>query len=124
MACRRWKRSARMVLACHERFKQRETGYWLARFEDAVRDPDAFVHEACRRFDLDPAAYPFDAADDLPVRGSGSLSRPGQVDWAPHTKPADFDPTGHWRDWPPRRLRRFHRLAGPELRALGYTDTV
>ncbi len=134
MASRRWKRSARMVLAFHERYRIRSTtgasaacppppgAYWLARFEDAVHDPAGFVREACRHFDLDEAAYPFDEADDLPVRGSTTLKRQGPVDWAPVKKPAGFKPIAHWRDWSWWQKWRFKHIAGQELIDLGYAE--
>lgn len=133
MACRRWKRSARMVLACHQRYKsdhsKPSTGssgrcYWLARFEDAVRDPAAFVRQACQRFGLDDDAYPFGDIDRLPVRGSTTLSQQRPVDWAPVDKPRDFDPIGHWQDWSWWRKWRFKRIAGQELIALGYCEDL
>ena len=124
MACRRWKRSARMVLACHHCYAKRSQGYWLARFEDAVRDPAGFVREACRRFGLDQAAYPFHQVGDLPVRGSTTLSEQGQVDWAPVQRPSHFSPIGHWRDWSWWRRWRFKRIAGRELIDLGYCEAL
>jgi protein-tyrosine sulfotransferase len=160
MACRRWKRSARMVLACRQRFQSQpssgsstspaleETGlaqdqpgsgssgqhrreqavlgdqFWVARFEDAVRDPAAFVREACRRFDLDEDAYPFDGIDRLPVHGSTSLGERGAVDWAPVEKPSGFSPIGHWRRWSWLQRSTFKRIAGRELIELGYCDDL
>jgi hypothetical protein len=186
MACRRWKRSARMVLACHQHYQTEPTTvsspgtvpspstacsrrchdqpspvspglvpttgssgrcpvssgpapspvssragrhpsdrcYWLARFEDAVRDPAAFVTEACRRFGLDEAAYPFEGIDQLPVRGSTSLGEQGAVDWGPVQKPSAFSPIGHWRAWSWLQKSTFKRIAGRELIQLGYCDDL
>jgi hypothetical protein len=124
MACQRWRRSARMVLACHRRYAERGEGYWLARFEDAVSDPESFVREACRHFNLDEEKYPFDEMSDLPVRGSATLKEPGDVDWHPVEKPRDFDPVGHWRDWSWWRKWRFKRIAGRELIQLGYAKDM
>jgi hypothetical protein len=132
MACRRWKRSAGMVLACHEHYEgghRREQTvlggqYWLARFEDAVRDPAAFVRQACQRFGLEKGAYPFEGIGRLPVRGSTSLGKQGQVDWTPVDKPGGFSPIGHWRDWSWFQKATFKRIAGRELIALGYCEDL
>lgn len=72
MVCARWRHAAQMALACHARYQERAAGYWLGRFEDALRQPEAFVQEACARFDLDPAAYPFEQARQIPVHGSST----------------------------------------------------
>jgi protein-tyrosine sulfotransferase len=120
--CRRWKRAARMVLACHERFSHRAEGYWLARFEDAVREPEAFVMEACRRFGLDESRYPLGRIAEVAVRGSSSLSPPGDISWHPVDKPRDFRPAGRWIDWSAGKKRTFRRIAGQELVELGYSS--
>jgi protein-tyrosine sulfotransferase len=140
MACRRWKRSARMVLACDERWgrqrrrerfdavRHRQTalghGYWLGRFEHAVEDPAAFVRAACAHFGLDEERYPFERIGEVAVRGSSSLQEQGDVDWQPREKPEGFDPTGHWRDWSRLRTWTFKRIAGQELIALGYCEDL
>lgn len=120
--CRRWRRAARMVLACHERFCQRTEGYWLARYEDAVREPQAFVMEACRRFCLNESRYPVKRIAEIAVHGSSSLSVKGDVSWQPVAKPKDFRPTGRWCDWPASKKRIFKQIAGRELVELGYAS--
>jgi protein-tyrosine sulfotransferase len=124
MACRRWKRSARMVLACDERYRKRDSGYWLGRFEHAVEDPAGFVRAACAHFGLDEERYPFERIGEVAVRGSSSLQEQGDVDWQPREKPEGFDPTGHWRDWSRLRTWTFKRIAGQELIALGYCEDL
>jgi protein-tyrosine sulfotransferase len=123
-ACRRYRRSAEMVLACHEQYRQRERGYWLARFEDAVRDPERFVRQACARFDLDVDRYPFDRIGTLPLRGSSTVTDEGDVTWHPVDKPRDFNPVGHWENWSAWRKWRFKRIAGQALLALGYCENL
>ncbi len=122
--CRRWRRSAGMVLACDRQFSQREAGYWLARFEDAIGDPVAFVKKACLKFDLDESRYPFEKISDIPVRGSSSLSKQTSITWKPMRKPTTFKPTERWRDWSSRRKRTFKHIAGKTLIDLGYCTTL
>ena len=124
IVCRRWKKAAEMVLAVRETWSEREDGYWLARFEDAVTEPKAFVAKACRRFDLDPQEYPLEAIDAIPVRGSSSLASRRGVSWRPAPKPEGYSPLGHWREWPAWRKFLFKRIAGKALLDLGYCDDL
>jgi hypothetical protein len=122
--CRRWKRSAQMILECHKRYAHKSQGYWLARFEDAVYDPIAFVKEACRRFGLDENEYPFEKIKDISVQGSSSLPKGGKVTWDPIAAPKNFDPTGRWQGWSTRKKRTFKRIAGQALMDLGYCQDL
>lgn len=124
MACRRWKRSAQMVLACDQRFKAEGRPYFKAQFGHAVRDPETFVKKVCDRFQLDVAKYPFERIGEIGVRGSAALSQEGQVAWAPVEPPKGFNPVGRWQDWPWRRKWLFKRIAGRELMALGYAEDM
>lgn len=122
--CRRWERSARMVLACHERFSQRSEGYWLARFEDAIRDPVTFVKKACEHFRLDESKYPFEKIETISLHGSSAVPVQGTVDWDPIKKPQDFNPTGRWKTWSAGKKRTFKRIAGQALMDLGYCSDL
>lgn len=123
-ACRRWKRAAEMVVAYHKRHQDQPTGYWLARFEDAVLDPEGFVEEACRRFGLDVSRYPFERIDEIRVRGSSQLGQGRRVTWDPKVKPPDFMPMGYWRRWSRWRKWTFKRIAGQALMSLGYCEDL
>ena len=122
MVCLRWRRAAEMVLAVREQFSERASCYWLARFEDAVADPRAFVSSACEKFGLVLAEYPMEAIDSIPVRGSSSLGQRGRVSWQPAEKPEGYSPTGHWHSWSAWRKGVFKRIAGKPLEELGYCD--
>lgn len=119
MVCIRWRRAAQMVVACDQRFRSRAQGYWLARFEDAVADPEGFVREACRRFGLDEDRYPYDQIGSIPVHGSSTTQVRGRVTWDPVPN-KDFNPVGRWTGWSPYRKWLFKKLAGQPLQALGY----
>lgn len=125
--CLRWNRSARMVVTASKQFSRMDTnGYWLARYEDALHDPEAFVSEACRRFDLDETAYPTDQIDEIRVIGSSKLEKAGDdaVTWQHLKRPENFRPTQYWKQW--SRLKRsiFKVIAGRSLMDLGYCDDL
>ncbi len=118
MVAKRYQRSARMVLACAERFESRSRPFLLVKYEDAVEDPAAFVRTTCQQFGLDPDTYPYDRLDEVPLVGSSQ--KPGAVEWTPAPRPADFSPTGRWHSWSAYRRWMFDWIAGEELRRLGY----
>lgn len=120
--CRRWRRSAEMVLECDRRFSQERSGYWLARFEDALQDPVSFVKEACRHFGLDQEKYPFERIEEIRVIGTSSVPSQQEVTWDHLLKPKGFKPKGHWHGWPARKKRVFKRIAGEALEAFGYSQ--
>jgi hypothetical protein len=120
-AMRRWARSARAVLAFEA--AQRDAGrHVVVRYEDLVGAREATLRGLLAFLELDAAAYDFERAARLPVRGSSTLrSAPGApVDWQPLARPAAFDPLARFADWSPALHERFDWLAGRELRALGY----
>ncbi|HUF40046.1 MAG TPA: sulfotransferase [Anaerolineales bacterium] len=118
--CRRWAHSARAVLRFHELHKNK-AGYRLARFEDAVQDPETFVREACTRFDLDVGQYPFERIASLPVIGSSTTRKQGKT-WIRRTE--QFNPIGRWEEWSAWQKLVFKRIAGRELLALGYCEDL
>ncbi len=118
--CRRWANSAKMILRCKEMFKDKP-GFWLARYEDAVHDPETFVREACKQYNLDVTLYPFDKMHNLPIIGS-STTRKQKDTWIKKT--TGFNPIGRWQQWSPWRKMTFKRIAGQALIDLGYCDTL
>jgi len=117
-ACRRWDRSAKMILACHQLFSARDD-YWMAKYEDAVRSPEAFVKEACSRFHLNPDIYPFEEINNLPVIGSSTTRKQG-LDWI--KKPENFLPIGRWQQWSAWKKTIFKSIAGQSLIRLEYSQ--
>lgn len=123
-ACRRWRRAAEMVAGYDADHRDQTSGYWLARFEDAMLDPEGFVREACRRFRLDVTRYPFDRIASIDVRGSSQLKQQGKVTWSPKARPPGFSPIGYWPGWSRGRKRTFKRIAGQALMTLGYCEDL
>jgi hypothetical protein len=118
--CLRWDRSARAVLALESQLRTSpRTGYWLARYEDALTQPAEFVRQACARFALDVERYPFAEIAEIRVIGSSSLEK-GDVSWEHLKPPEDFKPTQYWRKWSALKKLVFKTIAGRSLRGLGY----
>lgn len=115
-ACRRWNRSAQLVMTCHARFSKKD-GYWLAQYENAVKEPERFVEEACQRFHLDFSQYPLEKIQSLRVIGSSTTRAQGKT-WI--QKPKDFQPIGRWQHWSAWKKWTFKRIAGQSLIELGY----
>jgi protein-tyrosine sulfotransferase len=122
MACLRWRRAAEMVYAFHEKHQDRTEGYLLARYEDIVTDPARFVQDSCNAFGLDATVFPFDALENMPVKGSSQTKSNGKVNWQPSIKPADFKPIGRWHEWSILRKSVFKLIAGSALIKLGYSE--
>ncbi len=122
MACLRWRRAAEMTLYVNSMPRDQRPGFWLTRYEEAVVDPRSFITQACRHFDLDVDKYPWEVVDEIPVQGSSMTGDAGDVDWRPVEKSEDFTPVGHWRKWSRYRKSVFKRIAGDQLRKLGYGD--
>jgi hypothetical protein len=121
--CLRWDRSAKAVLAAMKQLSEtRCGGYWMVRYEDALHDPDAFIREACRRFDLDVECYPFEKIDSIKVIGSSKLEK--NVGWRFIKKPKNFAPVGYWKQWSALRKMIFKSIAGRSLMELGYCEDL
>jgi hypothetical protein len=119
-AMQAWRRSVRRILT----FLASADGprCQLIRFEDLTADPAREIARVVAFLGLDPALYPFDRVDDIPVFGSSSFGRTEEegVHWRPVPKDSSFDPLARARSWRAHRLARFAWLAGAEQRKLGY----
>ncbi len=121
--CLRWNRSAQAVLFAAENLRAPDgRGFWIARYEDALQDPEGFVREACDQFDLDQSRYPFDRINEIRVIGSSLLEHQQQVSWRHIEKPRNFKPVGYWEQWPRIKKSIFKLIAGQPLIALGYAQ--
>jgi protein-tyrosine sulfotransferase len=123
--CLRWNRSARIILETLEQFRRTgQSGYWLAKYEDALLDPENFVRNACQAFELDENRYPFDRIADIRVIGSSKLESKGEVRWRHLDRPKEFKPLGYWREWSALRKAIFKAIAGQSLVELGYCQDL
>jgi Sulfotransferase family len=117
-ACCAWADAAR-------RFQQIESpraNRWrLMRYEDLVDDVAGELRAIFEWLELDATRYDFEAAHNLPVRGSSAFGRDGHtVHREAVAKDASFAPKERWRPWSAAQLARFDWLAGAELVELGY----
>jgi protein-tyrosine sulfotransferase len=119
--CLRWNRSAQAVLNTCEQLRARQaTGYWLAHYEMALQNPEAFVREACRHLGLDENRYPYDLIDNVRVIGSSKLEPQHNVSWRHLKKPKNFRPMEYWKEWSALKKKLFKLIAGRSLMELGY----
>lgn len=114
--CRRWDRSARLILEFERR--QRDRPGWLRlKYEDAVAAPTEFLTAALQSFDLDRDRYPFEQISSLPVIGSSTTAEAGYIEIR---KPRQFNPVGRWTAWSGWKRSMFKLIAGKSLLALEY----
>lgn len=121
-AMRRWADAARAIVDFDGTSNHAGHRYLIVRYEDLWHNLRSELHRIFAFLELRADAYDFEAAANLPVRGSSVLhSQANQtVHWNPVEKPADFDPIGRWRNWHPRQQERFDWIAGAYLAPLGY----
>ncbi len=123
--CLRWHRSAQIVLHTFEQLSTTKcNGYWMAKYEDALKDPETFVKEACQHLGLAENRYPFEEIDSIRVIGSSKLENKDKVTWQHLQKPKDFKPVEYWQKWSPARKLIFKTIAGRSLVALGYCEDL
>lgn len=121
--CLRWNRSARIVLKTRKMLQDNGCeGYLFVRYEDALRDAQGFVTDACKSFGLDAGRYPFDSIDSIKVIGSSKLEH--NVTWQFIKRPKNFAPVGYWENWSALRKTIFKAIAGRSLVELGYSEDL
>lgn len=125
-AVREWARAAGTILAfeavaAEQGFSDR---YLIVRYEDLWQTLEETLRRILAHLDLDPADYDFQAAANLPIRGSSTGDATGAIHWNPVQKTAAFDPMSRWRHWSQGRHERFNWLAGEPMRKLGYEPRV
>jgi len=116
-ACRQWVEGARQIM------KAQEAGlpFLLVRYEDLQNDLKTQMARICVLLTLELSCFDFEAARDLPVRGSCDFGRgKGQVHWSPVAKTAGFKPMHRWAKWSRARQERFSWIAGPTMAYFGY----
>ena len=116
---RQWALAARSIQKLHQPTKR----YLIVRYEDLYGNVDLELRRIFEFLHLDPDAYDYRSAVDLPVRGSSILRGVSSsqkssawvaqgIHWEPTQKPQNFNPIDRWRDWGRARHERFNWLAG------------
>ncbi len=118
-----WAQNAREILAFLDGLspddKERTL---LVRYEDLLAGREE-VERLVRFVGGDPAEFPWEKLDSMPVRGSSDVRvKEGELHWKPVDKPKDFKPVGRWQSWSYWKKRQFKKIAGRELIALGYVS--
>ena len=115
-----------------KRFTEANRGARLlvVRYEDLYLETEAEVRRILEFLHLDPEAYDFGAAMNLPVRGSSTLRQNGAdwtqtsvapgIHWKPVPKAVDFRPLERWSHWNRAKHERFNWIAGEWLEYFGY----
>lgn len=123
-ACRAWRDAAREIHRFQQIESSRADRWRLVRYEDLVDDVEGQLRAVFEFLELDATRYDFEAARNLPVRGSSAFGRDGdKVHWEAVAKDASFAPKDRWRSWSAAQLARFDWLAGEELVELGYASS-
>jgi hypothetical protein len=119
--CRAWANGADTIRHFQQTESARANRWRLVRYEDLLDDTEQQLRSIFEFLDLDAARYDFEAARNLPVRGSSWFGRQtNRVHWTPVAKDTSFAPKERWRSWSARQRDRFEWLAGEQLRAFGY----
>jgi protein-tyrosine sulfotransferase len=120
-ACRAWSEAAHTIHRFQQAEADRADRWRLVRFEDLVDDPEGQLRAIFEFLGLDATRYDFEAARNLPVRGSSAFGRDnGKVHWEVVAKDPSFAPKERWRSWSVAQFERFDWLAGRELVDFGY----
>lgn len=117
---RTWSKAARKILQFDQAHQGEALRYRVVRYEDVQADPRSSMRDLLAFLELNAEQYDFEAAEQLPVRGSSDLALTGDMHWQPVMPPPDFEPLKRWKEWPRHRLERFDWIAGPYLEAFGY----
>jgi protein-tyrosine sulfotransferase len=115
--CRQWADAARTIQSA----QAAGVPFLLVRYEDLLSNLRATLAGVFSYLDIDAAAYDYEAAAKLPVKGSSSFGTDGGgVHWRPVAKTADFNPLRRWAGWDAARHERFNWIAGAESAGFGY----
>lgn len=121
-AIRRWNRGARSILEFDRDHRGGNCRYLIVRYEDLVTDLVPHLRRILSFLRLDASRYDFDAAENMPVRGSSMLKLQGQaLHWKPVAKSQDFRPLERAKHWTASQHRLFLAEAGLSQQLLGYS---
>lgn len=127
---REWASSAEEILAFQRRHPQ--ANYLVVKYEDLYQNVESELRSIFSFLGLDPDAFDYAAAINLPVRGSSAIRAQvpdsGRdfwvaegVHWNPTPKPVGFNPLVRWRAWSRAKHERFNWIAGRQMSAFGYS---
>jgi protein-tyrosine sulfotransferase len=123
-AMRIWAEGADTIHRFAERWPASRCNYLIVRYEDLWNEPEQELRKIFGFVGLEADKYDFDAAVNLPVRGSSVFHGPRvkDVHWKPVEKTADFNPLSRSSNWSRSKQKRFIWIAGQQQEQLGYED--
>jgi hypothetical protein len=121
---RRWADGAYTIRRFVEASHRFNLNYLIVRYEDLWDEPE---RELRRIFDfvrLDTDRFDFNAAKNLPVRGSSTFHGIDEqgYHWTPVEKTPDFNPVARPSHWTRSMHERFNWIAGDTLANFGYGE--
>jgi hypothetical protein len=121
---RKWAYAAHLILEFDRNNSDSNLKYMILRYEDIHTNPVNQLHQIFDFVGLDVEAYDFEAAINLPVKGSSMFRGQGKknVHWKPVEKTAEFDPLQRWKDWSRAQHERFNWIAGKYMIQFGYEE--
>ena len=120
-ACRAWAKGADTIFHFRDSPAALPNRWRIVRYEDLIDDVEAELRAIFEFLQLDTTRYNFEAARNLPVRGSSAFGRrEDKVHWDAVPRDRSFAPKERWRSWSRGRAARFQWLAGHQLAQLGY----
>ena len=124
IATKRWAEAANTIKSFQERQNDAYSKYLVVRYEDIYNNVEEEINKILVFLNLDTSLYDFNAARNLPIRGTSELKRWGEksVHWDPVQKKPGFDPTRRFEKWGRALHERFNHIAGFYLSYFGYTE--
>jgi len=122
-----WADGAREILKFMRAFAtSRGTNWELVRYEDLLEHPDETVGALLSFLGSHPTEFDWNQLHTLPVYGSSQhFDKSGQVSCQVVEKTADFKFRARWKEtWNWSQKRKFKKIAGNELVALGYVSNA
>lgn len=121
-ATHKWVEAADRILEFDRKHRKTDARYRIVRYEDLCENLEKELRGILDFVGLDADLYDFEAASQLPVRGSSTIREDGsEVHWKPVAKPKNFDPVSRYSHWTRAKHERFNWIAGQSLERLGYT---
>jgi hypothetical protein len=113
----RWADGARCIAAA----QSTGSDLLVVRYEDLVERNRGELARIFNYLEIDPGSYDYEAAENLPVRGSSSFGRSGKaLNWSKVERSTDFNPLERWATWGRSQHERFNWIAGKENAFFGY----
>lgn len=118
---RAWGEGAQEILEAEAMFRSAQQKFRVIRYEDLYTNTEKELRSIFNFLDLDVEAFDFDAALNLPVKGSSTAQgKDGKVHWKPVAKTADFNPLKRWSYWGRDLHERYNWITGNVATRLGY----